>query len=99
MRGRWFSAIFSSFLLSALYTPPINYTLHAHATAGAEQGDTERNVSLVVLPTGAGKSGVAVYACAAEKVLVITPSAAISKQLLTQFRRGETGIRRTAVLF
>lgn len=45
-------------------------------------------VSLVVLPTGTGKTGVGVlaaYACSAERVLVVTPSMAISKQQLTQF--------------
>ncbi len=48
-----------------------------------------QNVSLVVLPTGTGKTGVGVlaaYACNARKVLVITPSATISKQQLTQFK-------------
>ena len=59
-----------------LYNPPEG---HAHL----------RNVSLAVLPTGTGKTGVAIlaaYACRARRVLVITPSLAISKQLLTQFR-------------
>ena len=46
------------------------------------------NVSLAVLPTGSGKSGVAVlaaYACAPKRVLVITPSVTISKQLWIDF--------------
>ena len=46
------------------------------------------NVSLVVLPTGSGKTGVGVmaaYVCKAKRVLVVTPSVAISKQQLTQF--------------
>ena len=48
-----------------------------------------RNVSLAVLPTGTGKTGVGVlaaYACRAHRVLVITPSETISKQQLTQFK-------------
>ena len=48
-----------------------------------------RNVSLAVLPTGTGKTGVGVlaaYACGAHRVLVITPSETISKQQLTQFK-------------
>ena len=47
------------------------------------------NVSLVVLPTGSGKTGVGVmaaYVCKARRVLVVTPSEAISKQQLTQFK-------------
>ena len=47
-----------------------------------------RNVSLAVLPTGTGKTGVGVlaaYACGAAKVLIVTPSETISKQQLTQF--------------
>ena len=47
-----------------------------------------QNVSVVILPTGAGKTGVGVlaaYVSRAEKVLVITPSIAISKQQLVQF--------------
>ena len=48
-----------------------------------------RNVSLAVLPTGTGKTGVGVlaaYACSPHRVLVITPSETISKQQLTQFK-------------
>ena len=47
-----------------------------------------RNVSLAVLPTGTGKTGVgilAAYICNARSVLVITPSETISKQQITQF--------------
>lgn len=47
------------------------------------------NVSLVVLPTGTGKTGVGVlaaYVCRAKRVLIVTPSEAISKQQLTQFK-------------
>ena len=48
-----------------------------------------QKVSLAVLPTGAGKTGVGVlaaYACGAHRVLIITPSEAISMQQLTQFK-------------
>lgn len=46
------------------------------------------NISLAVLPTGTGKTGVGVlaaYACNARKVLVITPSETISKQQIANF--------------
>ena len=43
------------------------------------------NVSLVVLPTGSGKTVMAAYVCKAKRVLVVTPSVTISKQQLTQF--------------
>ena len=52
------------------------------------KGDYD-NVSLVVLPTGSGKTGVGVmaaYVCKAKRVLIVTPSAAISKQQTTQFK-------------
>lgn len=48
-----------------------------------------RNVSLAVLPTGTGKTGVGVlaaYVCRAHRVLVVTPSETISKQQMTQFK-------------
>ena len=47
------------------------------------------NVSLVVLPTGTGKSGVAIlaaYCCNVKRVLVVTPSANISNQLFADFQ-------------
>ena len=50
------------------------------------------NVSLVVLPTGTGKSGVAVlaaYCCNVKRVLVVTPSANISNQLFADFQLEE----------
>ena len=46
------------------------------------------NIALVVLPTGCGKTGVAVlasYVLNATKVLVITPSVTISKQIYNAF--------------
>ena len=58
--------------------------------SAAEESGPFRNISLAVLPTGTGKTGVCVlaaYACRAHKVLVITPSETISKQQLTQFKR------------
>ena len=51
--------------------------------------DEELNVALVVLPTGCGKTGVAVlapYVLNASRVLVITPSTTISKQIHEEFR-------------
>ena len=46
------------------------------------------NIALIVLPTGCGKTGVAVlaaYALNASKVLVVTPSVKISKQIYEAF--------------
>ena len=51
------------------------------------------NIALVVLPTGCGKTGVAVlaaYALNASRVLVITPSVKISKQLHEAFCGSQT---------
>ena len=51
-------------------------------------GGKYSNVSLAVLPTGTGKTGVGVlaaYACKARRVLIITPSVTISKQQYAQF--------------
>lgn len=48
----------------------------------------DSRISLVVLPTGAGKTGVAVlaaYACNAHRVLVVTPSETISRQVHAAF--------------
>lgn len=52
------------------------------------------NIALVVLPTGCGKTGVAVlapYALNASRVLVITPSVIISKQIYEAFVGSELG--------
>lgn len=46
------------------------------------------NTALIVLPTGTGKSGIAAlapYVVGAKRVLVLTPSIVISRQLLTSF--------------
>ena len=51
------------------------------------------NIALVVLPTGCGKTGVAVlaaYALNASRVLVITPSVTISKQIHEAFCGSES---------
>lgn len=48
-----------------------------------------RDVSLVVLPTGTGKSGVAVlaaYCCNVVKVLVVTPSVVVANQVFADFQ-------------
>jgi superfamily II DNA or RNA helicase len=45
-------------------------------------------IGICVLPTGSGKSGISTmspYACAARRVLVITPSKHISKQMFDNF--------------
>lgn len=50
------------------------------------------NIALVVLPTGYGKTGVAVlasYALNAKRVLVITPSKVISEQLEKAYKAGK----------
>ena len=51
--------------------------------------DSKSNIALVVLPTGCGKTGVAVlaaFALDAKQVLVVTPSTTISDQILKAFR-------------
>lgn len=48
-----------------------------------------KDVSLVVLPTGTGKSGVAVlsaYCCNVVKVLVVTPSVTVANQIFADFQ-------------
>eukprot|EP00761_Pharyngomonas_kirbyi_P006917 gb/GECH01006926.1/.p1 GENE.gb/GECH01006926.1/~~gb/GECH01006926.1/.p1 ORF type:complete len:160 (+),score=4.03 gb/GECH01006926.1/:1-480(+) len=50
--------------------------------------ENQENAKLVVLPTGAGKTGVAVtlpYLLPSDKVLVITPVVSISNQIQTAF--------------
>ena len=49
---------------------------------------SEPDIALVVLPTGYGKTGVAVlaaYALSAKRVLVVTPSVKISEQIYEAF--------------
>ena len=51
-------------------------------------GEFEK-VSLAVLPTGTGKTGVGIlvaYVCEAHRVLIVTPSEAISLQWMVQFK-------------
>ena len=48
-----------------------------------------QNVSLAVLPTGTGKSDVAVlaaYCCNVERVLVVTPSVTVASQIFADFQ-------------
>ena len=57
------------------------------------QDDQMPNIALVVLPTGCGKTGVAVlasYALNSSRVLVITPSVKISKQIHEAFCGSQT---------
>ena len=60
-----------------------------------ELGNEDSGISLAVLPTGTGKSGVALlsaYCCGDnKKVLVVTPSETISKQLYRDFFSDEPG--------
>ena len=59
------------------------FAVHEHLS-----DPTNPNIALVVLPTGCGKTGVAVlasYVLNATKVLVITPSVTISKQIYDVF--------------
>lgn len=59
--------------------------------------DEYGHVSLAVLPTGTGKTGIGVlaaYVCKAKKVLVVTPSEAISKQQFAQFKPVEGALTR-----
>ena len=78
-------------LFEGLDTLVRNGLIYKHAIRRDLHTPTEgdySNVSLVVLPTGSGKTGVGVmaaYICKARRVLVVTPSVAISKQQLTQF--------------
>ena len=58
------------------------------ATENHFSDDTKPNIALVVLPTGCGKTGVAVlapYLLNASRVLVITPSLKISQQIHEEF--------------
>lgn len=50
--------------------------------------NSKNKIGICVLPTGSGKSGISTmspYACAARRVLVITPSKKISKQMFDNF--------------
>ncbi len=52
------------------------------------QQDVQRKIAIVVLPTGSGKSGIASlapYILYSRRVLIITPSIEITKQLFKDF--------------
>lgn len=81
-------------LLEFLKTPAATDHLYQHqidAVLSAKQqlqNPSQPNIALVVLPTGCGKTGVAVlapYALNATRVLVVTPSVKISKQIHEAF--------------
>ena len=62
--------------------------LREYFSPQAQSDVNASNVALVVLPTGCGKTGVAVlasYALNASRVLVITPSIIISKQIAAAY--------------
>ena len=78
-----------------VHGPSANEHIHLHqiealcATENHFSYDTKPNIALVVLPTGCGKTGVAVlapYLLNASRVLVITPSLKISQQIHEEFR-------------
>ena len=73
-----------------LYSHQVNAVLHLHKYFNSDiairstVNPRDSKVALVVLPTGCGKTGVAVlasYVLNASRVLVITPSSMISKQV------------------
>ncbi len=69
------------------------YVHQVDAVVAARNHLQRSNVALVVLPTGCGKTGVAVlaaYALDANRVLVITPSVTISEQIHEAFCGSQT---------
>ena len=67
-----------------------------------ESGNDEIGISLIVLPTGCGKTGVAVlsaYALNAHRVLVITPSLKISSQMYDAFCHRDKNFLMTRGIF
>lgn len=76
-----------------LYWHQVKAVLSLHKYFSSDIGSTVNSqnsrVALVVLPTGCGKTGVAVlasYVLSASRVLVITPSVIISKQIDDAFK-------------
>ena len=70
----------------SLYPHQVDAVLKAKEYFDSKQNP---NIALVVLPTGCGKTGVAVlasYALNASRVLVITPSIIISRQIFKAYR-------------
>lgn len=84
----------SQALLKFLHEPNASTLVYQHQIDAVKnvhaqlQKQDMPNIALVVLPTGCGKTGVAVlaaYALNASRVLVITPSVKISKQIHEAF--------------
>ena len=71
-------------LISSLYPHQIEAALKLREYFDPQKNPSGSNIALVVLPTGCGKTGVAVlasYVLSASRVLVITPSIIISRQI------------------
>ena len=93
----WPQSVFntqSRVIADFVHGPSANKHIHTHqieALSAIENhfGDDKRsNIALVVLPTGCGKTGIAVlvpYLLNASRVLVITPSLKISQQIHEEF--------------
>ena len=71
-----------------LKKPTATNFVHQHqidaVVAATDSFNSGNGISLVVLPTGCGKTGVAVlaaYAIGAKRVLVVTPSVTITEQI------------------
>ena len=88
-------------LLEFLKKPAATDHLYQHqidAVLSAKQqlqNPSQPNIALVVLPTGCGKTGVAVlapYALNATRVLVVTPSVKISKHSRSVLRKQREGM-------
>ena len=70
--------------VSSLYPHQVEAVLKLRDYFDPQKNPNGNNIALVVLPTGCGKTGVAVlasYALNASRVLVITPSIIISRQI------------------
>ena len=70
--------------ISSLYPHQVEAVLTLRDYFDPQKNPNSSNIALVVLPTGCGKTGVAVlasYALNASRVLVITPSIIISRQI------------------
>ena len=77
-------------MLSQLYPHQVEAVLAVREYFNPQINPNSSNIALVVLPTGCGKTGVAVlasYALEASRVLVITPSIIISRQIYKAYKK------------